>query len=464
MDCRTLEQITQMVGGELYGSGDTIAVTKIVTDSRSIQSGEFFVALHGDQFDGHKFLPEVHEAGAAGALVDRINPGVSGLPQIEVEDTLIGLQRLAKRYRSEINLQVIGVTGSNGKTSTKEMIAAVLGEKFAVAKTIGNLNNHIGVPLTILEAGSQDQVGVFEMGMNHAGELALLVDMAQPRIGVITNIGITHIGHFDSREAIAKEKAVVAEAIPTEGSVVLNAQDDFSDWIADRCVARVVRTGVNAGDVQASDLRHSENGEQQFTLVHDSECVPVRLPVLGEHMVSNACLAVAVGLEFGLTLAECASGLEKTVIPGNRLKIQKFGSLLILNDAYNANPDSMIAALKTALNIPVTGRRVAALGNMGELGHKAELGHRQVGKAVAELGFRMLVTVGDEARFIVDAARAAGLAVAKSFETHEQAVEALNGFLKPGDLLLVKGSRSAAMERIVVGLEAVQNDAKWRAL
>jgi UDP-N-acetylmuramoyl-tripeptide--D-alanyl-D-alanine ligase len=421
-----------------------------------------FVALRGEHFDGHQFLASVHQAGAAGALVNRFDPEVAGLPQIVVDDTLLGLQRLARRYRSELGLIVVAVTGSNGKTSTKEMIAALLGAKFTVAKTIGNLNNHVGVPLTILEAGIDDQVGVFEMGMNHAGELAPLVGMGHPRIGVITNIGITHIGNLGSREAIAAEKSVVAEAIPKEGSVILNAHDDFSDWIAKRCVAHVIRCGINAGEVQATDIEHERDGER-FTLSYKAQRVQVKLPVLGEHMVINACLALGVGLQLGMSLAESASGLEKTAIPGDRLKIQKLGSVFVLNDAYNANPDSMIAALKTARNIPVPGRRIAVLGNMGELGHESEAGHRQVGKAVADFDFDDLITVGKDARLSAEAAREAGLARARPFETHAQAVDALNDLLKPGDLLVVKGSRSAAMERVVIGLEAVQNDAKWRA-
>jgi UDP-N-acetylmuramoyl-tripeptide--D-alanyl-D-alanine ligase len=463
MDPRTLRQITEMVGGKLYGGGEQIPVTKIVTDSRRIKSGEFFVALRGEQFDGQEFLSEVHDLGAAGALVDRMNPHVSGLPQIEVGDTLIGLQRLAKKYLVEIDLDVVAVTGSNGKTSTKEMIFSVLQERFSVAKTIGNLNNHIGVPLTILQSESQDQIGVFEMGMNHAGELAPLVKIAKPWVGVITNIGVTHIGNLGSREAIATEKAVVAESIPLDGAVILNAHDDFSDWVAKRCVARVIRAGIYAGDVQAKDIHRDERGER-FTLVHRSERVPVRLPVLGEHMVINACLAAAVGLEFGLTLAECASGLGKTAIPGNRLRIQKLGSLVILNDAYNANPDSMIAALKTAQEIPVTGRRIAALGSMGELGQEAEAGHRKVGARVAELDFAMLVTVGSEARGIADAARHGGMSLVQSFATHREAIDALNDYLRPGDLLVVKGSRSAEMERVAIGLEATGDLAKWRSL
>ena len=461
MDPRTLEQIAKWVDGKVHGIG-TGTVTRLVTDSRSIRKGEFFVALRGERFDGHAFLGAVWEAGAAGALVSTVNSNLNGMTQIEVPDTLAALQRLAKAYRSELPLKAIGVTGSSGKTSTKEMIAAVLGERFSVTKTVGNYNNHIGLPLTVLGASCADEVGVFEMGMNHAGELALLCDIACPDCAVITNVGIAHIGFFGTREAIAKEKAVVAEAISAQGFVVLNANDEFTDWMASRCKARVIRAGLNQGDLQAREIEYGDKGST-FVLTHGAVSTRIVLPVHGEHMVTNAVLAAAVGVGLGLSLEECATGLAKTTIPGNRLKIQRLGRVLVINDAYNANPDSMVAALKTAAHFAVKGRRVAALGRMGELGEQSELGHRQVGRAVAEYEFDHLVTVGDEARLMAEAAHSAGLKSTRQAETHEQAVKALLDYLEPGDLLLVKGSLSSAMDRVVAGLEAVKNQAKWRS-
>jgi UDP-N-acetylmuramoyl-tripeptide--D-alanyl-D-alanine ligase len=461
MDPRSFEQIAALVGGKLHGVGAE-KVTRVVTDSRSIRAGEFFVALSGDQFDGHDFLPAVKEAAAAGALVSHVNVDLNGFTQIEVPETLTALQRLARAYRSQLRLKAIGVTGSSGKTSTKEMIASVLGERFSVIKTIGNYNNHIGLPLTVLTASSADDFGVFEMGMNHAGELAPLCEIARPDAAVLTNVGMAHIGYLDTREAIAAEKAVVAEAVPPEGFVVLNANDDFTDWIAARCRARIVRAGIGRGDVKALDIDERVKGAT-FRLEHGGRSTEVLLPVHGEHMVSNACLATAVGLEFGLTLQECAAGLAKTAIPGNRLKIQHLGPLLVINDAYNANPDSMVAALKTASQLSVKGRRVAALGRMGELGKESAAAHRRVGRMVAELEFDSLVTVGDEARLIAEAARSAGLKSTQQSDTHQQAIDALLDYLEPGDLLLVKGSLSSAMDRVVHGLEAVFDQARWRS-
>jgi UDP-N-acetylmuramoyl-tripeptide--D-alanyl-D-alanine ligase len=461
MDPKTFEQIASWVDGKLHGANPE-KVTKVVTDSRLIRAGDFFVALHGEQFDGHAFLPAVKEASAGGALVSEVNLQLNGFTQIEVPETHSALQRLARAYRNQLRLEAIAVTGSSGKTSTKEMIASVLGERFSVHKTVGNYNNHIGLPLTVLGASGTDDFGVFEMGMNHAGELAPLCEIARPGASVITNIGTAHIGHLETRAAIAAEKAVVAETVPAEGFVVLNANDDFTDWIAARCKGRVVRAGLDRGDVTAENVEQCAKGSK-FKLSSGARTAQVLLPVHGEHMVINACLAAAVGLEVGLTLEECAAGLAKTAIPGNRLKIQNLGPVLVINDAYNANPDSMVAALKTATQLTVKGRRVAALGRMGELGRESESAHRRVGRAVAEFEFDYLITVGEEARLMAEAASSAGLKSADRADTHEQAVEALLDYLEPGDLLLVKGSLSSAMDRVVHGLEAVFDQTRWRS-
>lgn len=451
-----------MVGGKLRGMA-TGQVTGVGTDSRSIRPGDLFVALRGDVFDGHAFLPAAKLCGAAGALVSEVTDQLNGFTQIEVPDTLAALQRLARAYRRELRLTAVGVTGSSGKTSTKEMIASVLAERFTVVRTVGNFNNHIGLPLTVLSANSADDVGVFEMGMNHAGELLPLCEIAQQDAAVITNIGAAHIGHLGTREAIAAEKAVVAESVPAGGFVILNANDDFTDWIASRCNARVVRAGLNRGDVRAQDINHGLDGTR-FTLFAGAQRVYVQLLVHGEHMVANACLAAAVGIELGLSLQQCAAGLAKSAIPGNRLRLKRIGQVIVINDAYNANPDSMVAALKTASQVAGKRRRIAALGQMAELGRESEAAHRCLGRAVAEFRFDYLVTVGDEARLIAEAASSAGLASATQAETHEQAVEALLSYLKPEDVLLVKGSFASAMDRVVTGLEASMEQLKGNSL
>ncbi|MGA8659024.1 MAG: UDP-N-acetylmuramoyl-tripeptide--D-alanyl-D-alanine ligase [Chthoniobacterales bacterium] len=460
MDPKSIFSISELAGGRLRGDGNGM-VTAVTTDSRTIHRGELFVALRGEKFDGHDFLRSAQQSGAEAAIVERVDPALPELPQIEVADCLAALQRLAKGYRDELSLKVVGITGSNGKTSTKEMVTAVLGERFRVVKTEGNLNNHIGVPLSILRASSKHEVAVLEVGMNHAGELKPLVEMARPDVAVITNIGIAHIEFLESREAIAREKAVLAEAVPREGVVILNANDSFTAWIATRCQARIVRAGLETGDVQARDIVHYQDGEA-FTIADESGRTQAKLPVLGEHMVLNATMAVAVGRALGLSLEECVSGLRRTSIPGGRMRFQRLGALFLLNDAYNANPDSVVAALKTASCLPLPGRRVAALGRMGELGQESAPGHLRVGSAAAEFGFEFLVTVGQEGKLIAEAAASSGLKDVVAVTTHEEAVDVLNQHLQSGDILLVKGSFASRMDRVIDGLERTGNQAKWR--
>jgi UDP-N-acetylmuramoyl-tripeptide--D-alanyl-D-alanine ligase len=461
MEPKALRQIAVATGGAVWGPEDRI-VTCVGTDSRNSAPQELFVALRGERFDGHQFIEAARQHGAAAALVESVSSEWRNFPQIQVPDTLQALQRLARAYRAELSLRVVGITGSNGKTSTKEMVAAVLGEKYAVTKTEGNLNNHIGVPLSILSADSSHQVAIWEFGMNHIGELALLVEIAKPGYGIITNIGVAHIEFLGSREAIAREKKVLAEIIPSTGVVVLNADDEFSDWMAARCSARTIKTGIEQGTIQARQIAHHVDGEE-FVLSDESGEVPAFLPVPGEHMIKNAVQAVAIGRALGLSLAQCSAGLAKTSLPGGRFRIEKLGQVLVINDTYNANPDSVIAALRTVAKLPVKGRRIAALGYMGELGEQSLSSHERVGSAAAENGFDFLIAVGERAKPIASASFRAGLDQTRTVATQTEAADALAEFLEPGDLLLVKGSRSAAMDRIIEQLEATPKQVKWRS-
>jgi UDP-N-acetylmuramoyl-tripeptide--D-alanyl-D-alanine ligase len=458
MEVKTVGEIAKMASGVVFGPASGV-VKSVSTDTRSIQPGQLFVALRGERFDGHEFLAGALEQGAAAALVERVDHSLPNLPQIQVSDALIGLQTLAKNYRVEFSIPVVGITGSNGKTSTKEMVAAVLGERFSVVKTVGNLNNHIGVPMSVLRFERSHEVAVLEFGMNHPGEVSQLVRIVRPDHAVITNIGVAHIEYLGSREGIAREKSILAESVPSKGTIVLNAADDFAEWIAARCQGRVVRVGLKQGEIQVEAVNHRTDGEE-FMLVTDSEKALVYLPVPGEHMIINGLQAVGVGLAFGLSLAECAAGLAKTALPSGRLQVRTLGAISIINDAYNANPDSVIAALKTVANLPVRGRRVAALGVMGELGAESLVGHQRVGKAVADNGFDVLIAIGDAASPIVQSAIAAGLGRSWTVKSNAEAADLLNKILEPGDLLLLKGSRSAAVDQIIPLLEQSRNHVK----
>ncbi|MGB8169909.1 MAG: UDP-N-acetylmuramoyl-tripeptide--D-alanyl-D-alanine ligase, partial [Chthoniobacteraceae bacterium] len=394
MDATNLETIARWSGGALAGGDPAACIANVCTDSRALKAGDLFVALRGEKFDAHSFVAEAARLGAAAALVQDIPSGLpSSFGVIKVPNTLIALQRLSANYRRTLSLQVVGITGSNGKTSTKDLTAAVLGERLQVTKTEGNFNNHIGLPLTMLRAKSSDQVGIFEMGMNHPGEIAPLAALAAPDVAIITNVGIAHIEFMGTREAIAQEKGMLAEALAPTGTVILSAEDSFSESIAARTKADAIFAGIDRGDIRASELQPDATGTR-FQLSADEQSVSAHLPVPGEHMVRNAVLAAAAGRVFGLSLEECAAGISKLKLTKGRLEQKSVRGIQILDDTYNANPDSMAAALRTLATLPATGRRIAVLGAMGELGTEAERGHRSVGEVAARERIDAVIAVG----------------------------------------------------------------------
>ena len=454
MDSTTFKKIALWTGGKL-ATGDSMGTVSVAcTDSRALKAGDLFVALRGEKFDAHTFLAEAAKRGAAGAVVEEFAAELPpGFAVVLVPDTLRALQQLSANYRRSLSLQVIGLTGSNGKTSTKDLTAAVLGENFQVTKTEGNLNNHIGLPLTLLRARSSDQVGVFEMGMNHPGEIAPLAALAMPEVGIITNIGMAHIEYMGSREAIALEKGMLAEALPPSGTLILSAHDDFSDSIAGRTKADVVLAGIGKGEVSASDLRPHLGGTK-FLIHADGRTAEAALGVPGEHMVRNAVLAVAAGRVFGLSLEECAAGLAQLRLTKGRLEQKLIRGIQVIDDTYNANPDSVAAALRTLASMPAVGRRIAVLGRMGELGVEAERGHRLVGEVAAQAHIDGVIGVGAESEWITDAAWRGGVEKVVRVDSTEEATKVLRDMARAGDLVLIKGSRSSRMERIVEGLLA----------
>ncbi len=443
----TLQQVAGMAGGRLLHGAPDATVTAVSTDTRTIPPGSLFVALVGERFDAHAFLGTAASQGATAALVSRAVEDVN-LPQILVDDTLAGLQRLAAAYRDTFSgFLAVGITGSNGKTSTKDFVHAVFRQRFAVNATKGNLNNHIGLPLTVLATDSEHTAGIFEMGMNHPGEIAPLAAIARPEIGVVTMIGTAHIEYMGTREAIALEKGALIEALPANGVAVLNANDDMTPALAARTRARVLTAGIGTGDVRAENVQGAS-----FDLML-APPVRVTLPVPGRHMVSNALLAAAVGHAVGLSPAEIKAGLEAAHIHGGRLTRREVGGLHFLDDSYNANPDSMLAAFRTMADEPVQGRRIAVLGRMAELGTHSEAGHRQVGEAAAREGVDVLLTVGadgDDARLIHESF--GDPARALHFSTHAEAAHWLRAHATPADFVLLKGSRSAGMERVIHAL------------
>ena len=456
MDSLTLEQIAKFAGGSISAGDPKATVSRVSTDSRTLQGGDLFVPLRGPNFDGHKFVAQAVERGASGAMVEEKWSGKAppGFGLIRVADTLAGYQALAANYRGSLSLKVIAITGSNGKTSTKDFVAAALSKKFRVTKTEGNFNNHVGLPQTMLAAGSEDQIAVWEIGMNHPGEIAPLAKLAAPDVAIITNIGVAHIQFMGSREAIAEEKGALAEAVAAGGVVILNADDPFSESIARKTHARVILAGVENGSVRATEISQNATGSE-FTILEGAHRCRAQLPVPGIHMVQNAMLAVAAGRIFGLSLEECAVGLASAPLTKARLQIREIDGIQFIDDSYNANPDSMKAALRTLIELDADGRRIAVLGEMGELGEESERGHREVGECAATLRVDELIAVGSTgASIIARGAEKAGLEKSRAVSSPQEAANILAKNAAPGDLILIKGSRTARMERV---LEAFAN-------
>ncbi len=442
-------------------------ISDAVIDSRLASPGSLFVAIQGENTDGHDHLAEAFELGATLALIDRdVDPGfrVVDLTDVEavdpplclrVENTVEALQAVAKFWRDQLDLRVIGITGSVGKSTTKELVAEVLQQRYRTHKNEGNLNNEIGLPLSLLKITSEDERAVLEMGFYVPGEIALLGEIAKPQVGVVTNISEVHLERAGTMEAIAKGKGELIESLPAapEGVAILNIDDPVVRGMAERTNARVFYYGLSEeADLWASDIEGLGLEGVRFVFHHASETFSVRVPLLGRHSVHTALRAAAVGLIEGLSWPQILSGLTETPTQLRLVAVDGPGGSLILDDTYNAAPESMLAALN--LLEELDGRRIAVLGDMLELGEFEERGHRIVGARAAEVA-RHLVTVGERARWIGEEALRAGLpeAVLTTLENSDQAVEFLRGEVGSGDVVLIKGSRAIRMDKIVSELE-----------
>src|SRR5438105_2787613 len=450
MNPLSILQIAELSGAKLEQGDGKISVARISTDSRTIKKGELFVALRGENFDGHKFVEATAKSRAAGAIVDLDWKGKAPakFAVIRADDSLLAYQNLAANYRKSLPIKVLAITGSNGKTSTKDFAASVLGRKFRVTKTQGNFNNHVGLPRTILEANSDHEVGVWEIGMNHPGEVAPLAKIAAPNAAIITNIGVAHIEFMGSSEAIAKEKGELAEAVDPTGTVILNADDPFSKEIAEKTRAHVLLAGTKDATIRAIDIQQSADGSD-FTIIEGAHRCRAQLPVPGLHMVQNAVLAVAAGRTFGLSLEEAAAGLASAPLTKARLQIKEINGVQFLDDSYNANPDSMKAALQTLVELDTDGKRIAVLGEMRELGEETQRGHEEVGEEAAAFGVDQLIGIGEMGAVISRAAENAGLEKSAAVGSTSEAAKLLRNIAVPGDLVLIKGSRLARTENVI---------------
>ncbi len=442
------KQLAAILGALIVaGSPAVIANGGVTTDSRKLPDGAVFFALRGPTFDGDGFAAAALTGGARVAVVHAWNgPAPDGTAVIVVPDTLLALQRLACWWRQQLTLPVVAITGSNGKTSTKDFTAAVLSQQFSVAATRGNLNNHIGVPLSVLATTPQHTAAVWEMGMNHSGEIAPLCEIAKPSYGIITNIGSAHIEFLGSRDAIAEEKAMLARALPASGCLIVPAACEYANYLRQRCRATCVSVGNGRGLVRAENLRPDATGTR-FSLVIDGETpAEVTLGVPGRHMVTNALLAAAVGWKLGLASTTIAAGLNSAVLTSGRLRCFEQRGVTVIDDTYNANPESMAAAIETLAETPlaVGARRIIVLGRMGELGVHAPAAHQRTGELAAAKGLT-LIAVGEGAEAI-----AAGAGNAPFFADFAKAAAWLTREAQAGDAVLFKGSRTATIERVML--------------
>ena len=461
VEVRDLKFIAAAAGVALRnGQPDTLA-RNLVTNSKLLKAGDVFFAIKGENHDGHGFLPEVATKGAAAAVVqlDQVERVPAGLAFLAVDDVRAAFGRVAAAYRRQFELPMIAVGGSNGKTTTKELVASVLRQKLSVLWSEASFNNDIGVPSTLLRLESSHRAAVLEAGTNHPGELGPLVRIIGPKYGIITNIGREHLEFFGDVAGVAQEEGALAEELPADGTLFILGDDEWSPKLVARTKARVVKVGTGEGnDWRAKGIRLDKNGVTfQVTAPDTAYSGEYRVNLLGRHQAVNALFALAVGAELGLTRAEIQRGLAACKPVKMRLQFWEANGVRVLDDAYNANADSTLAALETLCGLPLQGRRVAILGDMAELGEHGAAAHSEVGRRVAELKIGQLFTVGKNAAVTAQAARAAGLTRVIEFIEVEAAAKVMKGFLKPGDVVLLKASRSARFERIVETLKAEKN-------
>jgi UDP-N-acetylmuramoyl-tripeptide--D-alanyl-D-alanine ligase len=442
---------------ELAGKMTSMEIKGVSIDSRTIQAGELFVAITGDRFDGHDFVPAVMQKGAWGALVRRtaLENKFSGLDKLKnilpVDDTLAALQEMAFMHRRNFAIPVVGVTGSNGKTTTKEMLAGILKQKGPVLKNEGNLNNHIGVPLTLLKLHADHRAAVVEMGMSATGEISALARLIGPDVGVITNVGPAHLEFLKTMDRVALAKGELFDHLRSDGTAVLNADDRYFALLKEKFGGRVLSFGIDKrSDVRASDIRQ-ERDFTVFTIGFDGASVNVRLRAVGKHNIYNALAAAAAALAVGMSLDAVKDGLNEFLPLAMRSELMQVRGRTVFADCYNANPASVEAALATLISLRSGGKAIAVLGDMLELGEAAVDAHRAIGATAARIGVDVVITLGPLARQVGEGAIDAGMPKDRVREAGSQAEAAamLQKLSAPGDAVLIKGSRGMKMEKIL---------------
>ena len=448
----SLGEIAEATGGAVHPAeaAGVVVTATVVTDSREVEPGSLYVARLGEHADGHEYLSSAAEKGAVGALTERV---MSELPCVVVPDTTDGFAALGRevvdRCAAAGGLQIIGITGSSGKTSTKDLAAQVIGHLGATIAPIASYNSEVGVPLTVCRLTLDTQYLVAEMGASGVGHIEFLTRVAPPRIGVVLNVGTAHLGEFGSREAIAHTKAELIRALPEDGLAVLNADDPVVLAMADQTQARVITVGLSPdADVRADDVEINARGQASFTLVMPgASAVRVDLRVHGPHHVGNALAVAAVAAELGMPVEQIAAALGgASAVSRWRMEVhERADGVIVVNDAYNANPDSMRAALRSLAVMRTTGAAVAVIGEMRELGEDSAAEHRAIGQLAAGLGIDTVLTVGAGAAPVGEGFSAAGGRHTHHTQDTDEAREVLDSLLAPGDVVLLKSSRDSGL-------------------
>ena len=460
-----LGDIATAVNGTLIQGEQGVIVQGIATDSRKVKPGDLFIALRGKKFDGHHFLETAVKAGAIALLVmDEAQLMSLKLPVaiIKAADTLTAFGALARNHRRQYHIPLIAITGSNGKTTTKDLAGAVLAGCLAVVKTEANFNNEIGLPMTLLQINHQTQAAIVEMGMRGMGQIRQLAGIAEPNIAMITNVGLTHLELLGTQENIARAKTELVEALPENGLAILNGDDPYVRKMQGFTRARSVLYGIETAglDYQAGEIKMNDYGST-FQVYFKGQTLDLSLPIPGRHNILNAMAVVALGHELGLPAAEIRKGLANPDLTGKRLKITEHNGYSVIDDTYNASPASVKAALDVLVASTQRGRKIAVLADMLELGPSETDLHREVGVYAGSLGVDKLLAWGELASEYATGMNDISEGKGEYFSTKPALIEYLKQFVQPGDIILVKGSRGMKMEEVVEVLLKEETES-WR--
>ena len=451
MQILSINDIAKATSGKIICGSDKGVIHAITTDSRQADKDVLFIPLKGERADGHDYIPSALDKGAVSISEREID---SDKTVIKVADTRLALGDIARYYKVKSPVPTISITGSVGKTTTKDLVYAVIAEKYKTHKTPNNFNNDIGVPLTVFGIEKEHEAAVIEMGMNHFGEISYLAGIVKPDVAIITNIGMSHIENLGSQEGIFKAKMEITENFTNANTLIVNGDDKFLGNISDTPY-KLVKFGMSdTNDVYAKDIENKGLSGMDFTVVHPDGEFRCSLKQPGEHNIYNALASVCAGLNMGLAEFEIARGIENCVYTSSRLEISEHNGMEIINDCYNSSPDSVRAALKVMTNT-LKSRRVAVLGDILEMGEYAKDAHFDLGKTVKDMGINFLITAGSNAKYIADGAKSSGMENVVSYTTTDELVSDINNLVKPDDCILVKASHGMEFYKVTEAIKAI---------